>query len=61
LPHIRIGHEDLPTASNGVTGWDNQGIGGVWNVDKDGHGTHCAGTIGKFLSRSFNSRTNIAD
>jgi len=41
-----IGHEDLPTASNGVTGWDNQGIGGVWNVDKDGHGTHCAGTIG---------------
>eukprot|EP00588_Corethron_pennatum_P014445 CAMPEP_0194278538 /NCGR_PEP_ID=MMETSP0169-20130528/11595_1 /TAXON_ID=218684 /ORGANISM="Corethron pennatum, Strain L29A3" /LENGTH=477 /DNA_ID=CAMNT_0039022751 /DNA_START=90 /DNA_END=1523 /DNA_ORIENTATION=- len=40
------GHEDLPTKSDhDVDGW-NGGTGGVWDVDGNGHGTHCAGTIG---------------
>lgn len=41
-----LGHEDLPDENSGISGWDNNGNGGVWNVDGDGHGTHCAGTIG---------------
>jgi len=36
------GHEDLPA---GVTGDDDLGGAGPWNVDGSGHGTHVAGTI----------------
>eukprot|EP00984_Skeletonema_dohrnii_P033027 scaffold28371_cov93-Skeletonema_dohrnii-CCMP3373.AAC.1 len=39
-----ITHEDLPTATDGVAGFDQ--YGDLWNVDGNGHGTHCAGTIG---------------
>jgi hypothetical protein len=41
-----LGHEDLPDASYGVNGYLPSGYSGSWNVDGDGHGTHCAGTIG---------------
>ena len=41
-----LGHEDLPDASYGVSGYVPSGYSGSWNVDGDGHGTHCAGTIG---------------
>ena len=41
-----LGHEDLPDASYGVNGYVPSGYSGSWNVDGDGHGTHCAGTIG---------------
>lgn len=40
-----LGHVDLPTV--GVTGWDTgRAASGVWDVDNNNHGTHCAGTIG---------------
>ncbi len=41
-----LGHEDLP--SSGVTGDDNNGLGGDtgnWYEDGHGHGTHVSGTI----------------
>ncbi len=41
-----LGHEDLPTASDGVEGWGPGGAFGLWDEDGNGHGTHCAGTIG---------------
>lgn len=42
-----LGHEDLPTQADGVAGWnDPSGSFGLWNNDGNGHGTHCAGTIG---------------
>ncbi|KAL7494837.1 hypothetical protein ACHAWT_003656, partial [Skeletonema menzelii] len=42
-----LGHEDLPTQADGVAGWnDPSGEFGLWNNDGNGHGTHCAGTIG---------------
>lgn len=41
------GHPDLPTTSqHGVQGFSPYGNNQKWNVDGDGHGTHCAGTIG---------------
>lgn len=40
-----LGHEDLPT--DGVAGWnDPSGQFDLWDEDGNGHGTHCAGTIG---------------
>ena len=40
-----MGHEDLPTSST-TSGFNPYNDGSKWDVDKDGHGTHCAGTIG---------------
>jgi len=41
------GHEDLPTIEDhDVDGWNPTSGDGLWNVDGNGHGTHCAGTIG---------------
>lgn len=40
-----LGHPDLPDTSHGVAGF-NPYSKGSWSVDKDGHGSHCAGTIG---------------
>jgi subtilisin family serine protease len=37
-------HEDLPHGTN-VTGSDDIGGAGLWNVDEGHHGTHVAGTI----------------
>lgn len=40
-------HQDLPNeAQHNVVGHKGTGLGGAWNVDGHGHGTHCAGTIG---------------
>lgn len=40
-------HQDLPNkAQHNVIGHKGTGIGGAWDVDGHGHGTHCAGTIG---------------
>ena len=42
-----LGHPDLPNSSqHGVEGFSPYGPDELWNVDGDGHGTHCAGTIG---------------
>ena len=42
-----LGHEDLPnSADHGVDGYSPYGSSQLWDVDGDGHGTHCAGTIG---------------
>ena len=38
-------HPDLPTLSTG-DGMSPYGSSELWNVDGQGHGTHCAGTIG---------------
>ena len=39
--------QDLPNeADHNVIGFEGIGLNGVWNIDGDGHGTHCAGTIG---------------
>jgi len=46
FPGYDLGHEDLPKASDGVTGFTPGGSDGVWNVDGNDHGTHVAGTIG---------------
>eukprot|EP00984_Skeletonema_dohrnii_P014121 scaffold5902_cov101-Skeletonema_dohrnii-CCMP3373.AAC.3 len=39
-----LGHEDLPKESDGIAGFNNYGQS--WSDDGNGHGTHCAGTIG---------------
>ena len=41
-----LGHPDLPTSSHGVDGYSPYGGSERWDVDGDGHGTHCAGIIG---------------
>lgn len=46
------GHPDLPNMQDhNVTGWNAVNSDGTfpfdkWNIDGNGHGTHCAGTIG---------------
>ena len=40
-----LGHPDLPTQNDGVTGEANNFAVGSWNRDGNGHGTHVAGTI----------------
>ena len=41
-----LGHVDLPNSSHGVDGFSPYDSSQLWNVDGNGHGTHCAGTIG---------------
>ena len=40
-----LGHPDLPTQNDGLTGESNNFAVGSWNRDGNGHGTHVAGTI----------------
>jgi len=45
-----LGHEDLPE-SDGIAGFNNYGQS--WSDDGNGHGTHCAGTIGAIGGNSI--------
>lgn len=38
-------HQDLPSAATGSVITGTEGGAGPWNIDKNGHGTHVAGTI----------------
>lgn len=40
-----LGHPDLPTVNDGVSGQANNSQVGQWSNDGNGHGTHVAGTI----------------
>jgi serine protease len=53
-----LGHPDLPITN--VTGWDPSSASfGVWNVDGNRHGTHCAGTIGAIGNNGGEFTTDI--
>jgi serine protease len=42
-----LGHPDLPNSNDhGTKGYSPYGPDERWDVDGNGHGTHCAGTIG---------------
>jgi len=46
-----LGHIDLPI--EGVTGSTPQRSYGLWSVDENSHGTHCAGTIGALVQNNL--------